>query len=675
MKYALLTLALLGSMLTVQAAPAAGEVAVYTAGRQLQPTNALSVASTTNVAVKGLLRPHGIGPVTNLTASLPVVTDGSKNLTSGTVSGTGAFALVDSPTFTTTVTLPIVDSTDSTSFPLIVDSATGGLAPKTDGALLYNASSGALTATSFVGSGAGLTYTGSGNNGNLATSVDTLQELNDAVDNLSLGGSGANWTASGTTNSTLAGDAYVHSITATNSVIAGTGNGTLQLGQTANQKFTISGNGDGTATFTGDGAANDEDFKIDPVGTANTAVFTSSTGMATWDFGTSWVFKLGTIELGHATANTLSASSGQLSVEGNAVFTAAITKADVLEAALFASDAGANDTYTATLSPAITAYVTGAHYRFKANTANTGAATINLNGLGAKTIKKAAGGITSDLADNDIRAGQWVDMVYDGTNMQMQSTLGNAAAGSGTVTSVGWTGGIVSIATATTTPAFTIAGTSGGIPYFSGSTTWASSAALAANAIVLGGGAGAAPATTTTGSGVVTAIGNAVNTSGGLITDGGTPAVGITLGENASIKLDPAGSADGKWSGMAVQGTSGYTQAFGDLVYLDPTDSRWEACDANSASGADGDSRGMIGMVVSTGTDGNACTILLSGIVRADAKFATFTVNNPIYVSETAGAITQTQPTTTDVVIRIIGAALTADEIYFRPDWTWITHN
>lgn len=96
---------------------------------------------------------------------------------------------------------------------------------------------------------------------------------------------------------------------------------------------------------------------------------------------------------------------------------------------VFAVDAGASDTYTATLSPAPAAYVTGQHYRFKANTANTGAATINFNSLGAKTIKKATGGITTDLDTNDIRAGQWVDLVYDGTNMQMQSTLGVAPGG------------------------------------------------------------------------------------------------------------------------------------------------------------------------------------------------------------------------------------------------------
>jgi hypothetical protein len=94
-------------------------------------------------------------------------------------------------------------------------------------------------------------------------------------------------------------------------------------------------------------------------------------------------------------------------------------------------DAGSTDTYACNPSPAITAYATGTGYRFKANTVNTGAASINLNSLGAKTIVKVAGGITTALADGDIKAGQWVDLVYDGANMQMQSTLGNTSSGSG----------------------------------------------------------------------------------------------------------------------------------------------------------------------------------------------------------------------------------------------------
>jgi len=107
-----------------------------------------------------------------------------------------------------------------------------------------------------------------------------------------------------------------------------------------------------------------------------------------------------------------------------------------------------------------------------------------------------------------------------------------AGTGNGTVTSVSWTGGIVSVATGTTTPAFTIAGTSGGIPYFSSASTWATSAALAANALVVGGGAGVAPSTVTTGTGVVTALGVAANGSGGFVTDTGS----VTL-TNKTVNL------------------------------------------------------------------------------------------------------------------------------------------
>jgi hypothetical protein len=117
----------------------------------------------------------------------------------------------------------------------------------------------------------------------------------------------------------------------------------------------------------------------------------------------------------------------------------------------------------------------------------------------------------------------------------------------GTVTSVGFTGGIVSVATATTTPAFTIAGTSGGVPYFSSGTTWATSAALAANALVVGGGAGAAPVTVTTGTGVVTALGVNTGTAGAFVVNGGalgTPSSGtLTNCTFPTLNQNTTGSA------------------------------------------------------------------------------------------------------------------------------------
>jgi len=89
-------------------------------------------------------------------------------------------------------------------------------------------------------------------------------------------------------------------------------------------------------------------------------------------------------------------------------------------ASVYAADAGATDAYAITLSPAPTALTTGMVIRFKANTANTGACTLNVNALGAIAIKKNK---DEDLADNDIKAGQDVEVMYDGTNFQLLSPV------------------------------------------------------------------------------------------------------------------------------------------------------------------------------------------------------------------------------------------------------------
>lgn len=77
----------------------------------------------------------------------------------------------------------------------------------------------------------------------------------------------------------------------------------------------------------------------------------------------------------------------------------------------------------------VKAYVANQCFTFKADVANTGAASLAVDGLAATTIKKAEGGVTTDLADNEIRANQVVTACYDGTNMQMQSRSGVAASG------------------------------------------------------------------------------------------------------------------------------------------------------------------------------------------------------------------------------------------------------
>lgn len=157
-------------------------------------------------------------------------------------------------------------------------------------------------------------------------------------------------------------------------------------------------------------------------------------------------------------------------------------------------------------------------------------------------------------------------------------------------------------------------------------------------------------------------------TTPSAFTTGGT----ITLAENTSIALDPAGSADGKYSGITVTGTAGTALAFGDLVYLAAADSRWELADANAAS-TSGDV--MLGMcVLAAAGDGSATNILLHGIIRADAAFPALTISAQVYASTTAGDIQVAQPSGTDDVIRVVGRALTADEIYFHPSEDYVTH-
>lgn len=159
-----------------------------------------------------------------------------------------------------------------------------------------------------------------------------------------------------------------------------------------------------------------------------------------------------------------------------------------------------------------------------------------------------------------------------------------------------------------------------------------------------------------------------VLTTPSAFTTGGT----ITLAENTSVALDPAGSADGKYSGITLAGTAGATLAFGDLCYFAAADSRWELADADAAA-TSGDV--VLGMcVLAAAADGDPTVMLLIGNIRADTAFPTMTIGGPMYVGTTAGDIQTAQPSGTDDVIRRVGFALTADELYFNPSNDYITH-
>jgi ribosomal protein S19 len=87
---------------------------------------------------------------------------------------------------------------------------------------------------------------------------------------------------------------------------------------------------------------------------------------------------------------------------------------------LYALASGSPTVYVVTLSPVPAAYTTGMTVIFKVGSGdtNTGACTINVNSLGAKSIKTPDG---SDPEAGAMIAGQIAVIVYDGTNFQLVS--------------------------------------------------------------------------------------------------------------------------------------------------------------------------------------------------------------------------------------------------------------
>ena len=81
--------------------------------------------------------------------------------------------------------------------------------------------------------------------------------------------------------------------------------------------------------------------------------------------------------------------------------------------------AGTN-TLTATATPTLTAYATGAIYSFIAANTNTGAATLSIDGLTAKSITKNG---SVALSAGDIQSGKMMLVEYDGSTFQLINNI------------------------------------------------------------------------------------------------------------------------------------------------------------------------------------------------------------------------------------------------------------
>jgi hypothetical protein len=120
-------------------------------------------------------------------------------------------------------------------------------------------------------------------------------------------------------------------------------------------------------------------------------------------------------------------------------------------------------------------------------------------------------------------------------------------------------------------------------------------------------------------------------------------------------------------------GTFRETVAAGQLVVFTNNGTiGWHLADADTTT----ESTGLLGISLSAKVDGNANTtgVLVRGFARSSTYYTTAGDSDILYVSNTPGGITDTAPTGSGDVVRIVGYMVddTFDLIYFCPDTTWV---
>lgn len=138
------------------------------------------------------------------------------------------------------------------------------------------------------------------------------------------------------------------------------------------------------------------------------------------DSGSPWVWKkydgADWITIGHIDPAT-NAFSLAAQADGDAAGDVPTIRQIQKSGVSYAASGGSGGAYTVTLSPPPEAYTAGLRVQMKANHTSPGASTVNVNGLGNKTIQKVGQG----LASGDITSADMVDMIYDGAAFQLLS--------------------------------------------------------------------------------------------------------------------------------------------------------------------------------------------------------------------------------------------------------------
>jgi len=238
----------------------------------------------------------------------------------------------------------------------------------------------------------------------------------------------------------------------------------------------------------------------------------------------------------------------------------------------YAPDSGAVNAAVVTLPVAATALTPGLHFWFLPTANNTSSTpTVNVNGLGAKTIEKLSGGGLVALANGDLCSTGGAHVWYDGTEFQLENPCTTAASGANTalsnlaavaVNAALLPGTTNSIALGSATKGWTdlFLANAGSYSHFSTSATAPRLVTLpdapsaTAQALTAGTGQFASAFSATTGLFSTKTLTSTTGASGMTFTDNGTTVTvapaSTTGGGNAILQCTQTGGANGQYFGI-----------------------------------------------------------------------------------------------------------------------------
>lgn len=113
--------------------------------------------------------------------------------------------------------------------------------------------------------------------------------------------------------------------------------------------------------------------------------------------------------------------------------------------------------------------------------------------------------------------------------------------------------------------------------------------------------------------------------------------------------------------------TAGEAITSGDVCYLSSDGKMYKAIASGEST-----SSGFLGMAMEDISSGSGGTFLVNGIYTTSG----LTAGDKLYLSDsTNGGVTNTAPSASGSIVRIIGYSLSSTELYFKPDNSYVENS